>query len=143
MDIRAADSSIYTVTSDTFVVQVSDEYLVTTPSVAGKLTSMIAVTSLSGMLFDFGVRNMSGDTLAPVYPITLDIYDDVAMTRIATGILITADHYTLPSEYTRTPGVLRLEFRDGGGRHSIDTISVQSGPLARATLSPISSALLK
>jgi hypothetical protein len=102
MDIRAADSSIYTVTSDTLVVRVSDEYLVTTPSVAGKLTSMIAVTSLSGMLFDFGVRNMSGDTLAPAYPITLDIYDDVRGTRIATGITIPARNYALPTEYTKT-----------------------------------------
>ncbi len=103
MDIRAADSSIYTAVSDTLVVRVSDEYLVTTPSVAGKLTSMIAVTSLSGMLFDFGVRNMSGDTLVPAYPITLDIYDDVGGTRMATGILITENQYTLPAIYTKTP----------------------------------------
>lgn len=46
---------------------------------------------------------MSGDTLTPLYPITLDIYDDVGATRIATGIVINANNYTLPSQYTKTP----------------------------------------
>jgi hypothetical protein len=101
MDIRAADSSIYTVVSDTLIVRVSDEYLVTTPSVADKLTSMIGVNSASGMVFNFAVRNMSGDTLTPAYPLALDIYDDVGATRMATGIVITGDHYVLPREYTR------------------------------------------
>lgn len=102
MDIRATDNSVFTVLSDVFTLRVSDEYLVTTPSVAGKLTSMVAVNSASGMVFDFAVRNMSGDTLAPTYPIMLDIYDDVSATRIATGVLITEDHYILPREYTQT-----------------------------------------
>lgn len=57
-------------------VQVSDEYLVAIPTVDGKVTSMIPVTS-SGMSFDFTVKNLSGDILEPIYPITLDIFDDV------------------------------------------------------------------
>ena len=92
-----------TVVSDIFTVRVSDEYLVSTPSVAGKLTSMIAVNSASGMVFDFAVRNMSGDTLPPAYPITLDIYDDVGSTIVASGITIPAGDYTLPTRYTKTP----------------------------------------
>jgi hypothetical protein len=39
--------------------------------------------------------------------------------------------------------VIRLEFQDKEGRHATDTIAVQAGPLALASLSPISSALLK
>ncbi len=102
MDIRATDNSIFTVVSDVFTIRVSDEYLVTTPSVDGKLTSMIPVTSGSGMLFEFAVRNMSGDILAPNYPISLDIYDDVSSTIVATGITIPTGSYTLPTEYTKT-----------------------------------------
>ena len=92
MDIRATDNSIFTVVSDVFTIRVSDEYLVTTPSVDGK----------SGMLFDFAVRNMSDDILTPNYPISLDIYDDVSSTIVATDITIPTGSYTLPTEYTKT-----------------------------------------
>lgn len=121
----------------------SDEYLSVTPTYDQKVTSMMPVTSATGMVFGFVVKNTTGLLLAPKFPITLDIYDDVAGSRIATGITITTDNYTLPTTYTKKTGVLRLEFRDREGRSATNTLAIQSGPIARASFSPLSSALMK
>lgn len=77
------------VTSDIFTLDITDEYLVPLSKVEGVISSQIPVTASTGMVFDFDVRNLSGELLAPRYPIVYDIYDDVSNTIVATGITIT------------------------------------------------------
>ena len=88
LDIPAADATTLQVLSDIIDIKINDEYLVVVSSVDDTVTSQISVASLTGMLLDMTVRNMSGTLLEPRYPITLDIYDDVSQTVTQTGIVI-------------------------------------------------------
>lgn len=143
LTIPALDGSRMTVQSDIMTVRVTDEYLLAVPTLDGKVTSQISVASSTGFLWDFDVKNLSGTSIEPRYPITLDIYDDVSGGVAYTGITIANSDYTLPTRYTKTVWVYRLEFRDALGRHATNTIAVNAGPIAMASFSPVSSALLK
>jgi hypothetical protein len=83
-------------------VRVTDEYLLAVPTLDGKVTSQISVVSSTGFLWDFDLKNLSGASIQPRYPITLDIYDDVSGGVAYTGITIANSGYTLPTRYTKT-----------------------------------------
>lgn len=102
LTIPDADAKTLQVQSDIITIDISDEYLVAVSSVDDVVTSQIPVISLTGMIWDMTVRNMSGELLEPRYPITLDIYDDISQSIVQTGITIDDTRYILPSQYTKT-----------------------------------------
>lgn len=76
-------------------------------------------------------------------PYTLDIYDSYDDTLIQSGITIVNNEYTLPFTYSKKIGTYRFVLTDAVGHHGEATLVVQSGPLERATFTPISSAIVK
>ncbi len=143
LQIPTTDWNTFTTSSDLFPVLITDEFLSVIPKVWTYVTSMLPVTSLSGMTFDFAVKNTQWKISPPKYPITLDIYDDITGSSIATGITINTPSYALPDQYRRQVWLIRLEFIDSQKRHATQSIAIQSWPLQRASFSPVSSALMK
>lgn len=101
-----------------------DEFLDVTPIINGAIASTLPVTSTASLMLGFSLKNTQGVVSTPEYPITLNIYDDISDIAIATGVVINADSYTLPSIYTKTPGVLRLELTDHGGRVATQSLAL-------------------
>ena len=89
LTLPALDGSTMISRSDIITVRIADEYLLAVPTLDGRVTSQIPVTSSTGFSWEFDVKNLTGTSLAPRYPITLDIYDDVSGGTAYTGIVIT------------------------------------------------------
>lgn len=95
------------------------------------------------MSLDFALRDASGTLLPYAFPYTLDIYDSFDGTLIESGITLPIDEYIISPNYTKKIGNYRFALTDKLGRYGETTLVVRSGPIARTTFSPVSSALIQ
>lgn len=140
MRIPLPGGGSYTVIGDQLVIHISDEYIDVSPSDGN---SQISVTSSSGVSFDFTTRNGSGNVLPTKFPLSLDIYDDVAGALVASGIVVSSSSFTLPDKFAKQIGVYRLTFSDKDARTGEVSIAVRAGALTNVTFTPVSSMIVK
>lgn len=120
----------------------SDEYIDITPSVDGTDVSTIDTTLSGSVMLQFAPKDASGSMLSENLPYILDVYDAFDDTLIESGITIQNNTYPLSLNYTKKIGSYRFIVRDSVGRYGEVSLTVRSGPLARATITPVSSALV-
>lgn len=142
LTIPLPDGTLYYATSDIITLRVTDEYIEVAPTVSGSIMPIIDVTLPEPVKLAYTLTNNSGDTLSDAYPYILDIYNSLDNTLMASGITLISHDYTIPADYTKKIGTYRFALRDKLGHTGEATLTVRSGPLANATLTPISSSLV-
>lgn len=102
----------------------------------------IDTTLASPVKLSFAPKTSTGLVLKDEFPYTLDIYDSFDDSLIESGITIPNNDYTISYNYTKKIGTYHFVIRDALGRYGDTTLSVRSGPIAKATFTPVSSALI-
>lgn len=140
--IPLPDGTLYSSVSDPITLRVSDESIDIDARIDGVSKTKIDTTFSSPVILNLKTINASGAMIDANLPYTLDIYDAYDDTLIESGIIIANSTYTLSYTYSKKIGTYRFVIRDRLGRTGESTLTVTSGPLARATITPVSSALV-
>lgn len=90
----------------------TDEYIDVVPTLDDTPVSIVDGTAHSPLVLTLAPKNSRKENIAPAYPYTLDVYDDISGNRMASGIFINTANYTLPVDYTKKIGSYRLALRD-------------------------------
>lgn len=123
-------------------MRVSDEYIQVTPRIDGEYRGTIDTTLTGSVVLTLSPETTTGGLLDHAYPYTLDVYDSFDESIIQTGVLISNNYYVIPLNYTKKVGSYRFALTDRLGRTGEATLTVTSGPLSRATFTPVSSVLV-
>lgn len=95
-------------------MRISDEYLDVFPTVQAVETSAIDTTLLEPVkLSVIPKNNQNTSSPSSALPYTLDIYDDISDTLLASDIQINSStDYAIPVNYTKKIGLYRFELHD-------------------------------